>query len=132
MRRSKKLIIAGVLAAVLLFGSLGGIALAGDNDEGNVGAESGSFLDKVCAIYAEKTGVTIDQSVLQESFTEAQREMQTEAMKNRLQSLVEQGQITQQQADDYLKWEFGFGGHHGFRGGGCFFPGKFGSPAPAE
>ncbi len=141
MRRSKKLIIAGVLAAVLLFGSLGGIVLAGDNDEGNVGAESGGFLDKVCAIYAEKTGVTIDQNALQESFTEAQREMQTEAMKDRLQSLVEQGQITQQQADEYLEWEqsrpdfplgFGFGGHHGPRGGGCFFQGKFGPPAPAE
>jgi len=141
MRRSKKFIIAGMLAAVLLFGSIGGIALAGDNDEGTGGAESGGFLDKVCAIYAEKTGVTIDQDALQESFAEARREMQIEALNDRLQSLVEQGQITQEQADEYLEWEqarpdfpfgFGFGGHHGPRGGGCFFPGKFGPPAPSE
>ena len=128
MWRSKKLIVGVVLAAALLFGSLGGVALAADNeDDSQPGALFGALWDKVCAIYEEKTGDTLDQEALKDSFVQARSEMRAEALQNRLQSLVDEGQITQEQADEYLEWQqsrpdvpvqFGFRGHGGFRGMG--------------
>jgi hypothetical protein len=128
MWRSKKLIVGVVLAAVLLFGSLGGVVLAADNgDDSQPGALFGALWDKVCAIYEEKTGDTLDQEALKDSFVQARSEMRAEALQNRLQSLVNEGQITQEQADEYLEWQqsrpdvpvqFGFRGHGGFRGMG--------------
>ena len=128
MWRSKKLIVGVVLAAALLFGSLGGVVLAADNgDDSQPGALFGALWDKVCAIYEEKTGDTLDQEALKDSFVQARSELQAEALQNRLQSLVDEGQITQEQADEYLEWQqsrpdvpvqFGFRGHGGFRGMG--------------
>ena len=46
----------------------------------------------------------IDQSKLESAVTQAKTEMQTDALKNRLQTLVANGTITQDQADQYLKW----------------------------
>ncbi len=46
----------------------------------------------------------IDQSKVEAAFTQAQKEMQAEALANHLKSLVDQGTITQQQADQYQQW----------------------------
>ena len=126
MWRSKKLSIAAVLAAVMLAGSIGGVVLAADNgDDSEPEAKYEALLDRLCEIYQEKTGVAIDQVAFKDAFAQAQSEMQTEALENYLQSLVEQDKITQEQADDYLEWwqgkpdvpaRFGFGGRGGFRG----------------
>jgi putative ABC transport system permease protein len=100
MWRSKKFIIIAVLAAVVLVGSIGGVALAQTGDENNNSqAQQGALLDKVCAIYEENTGTAIDAQALQEAFAQAQSEMQDEAMDNYLQKLVEEGKITQEKAD---------------------------------
>ena len=148
MWRSKKLIVGVVLAAVLLAGSLGGVALANTgDDECSPEARFGELIDKVCAIYKDKSGGdTIDNpDALKEAFAEARSEMHPEgmpnrgemdpeALQNRLQNLFDQGKITQEQFDrmkermesmpDNLPG-FGFRGHGGFRG--------FGGPcAPAE
>ncbi len=127
MWRSKKFIIAAVLAAVLLAGSVGAVALAADNGtDSQPKARCGALLDRVCAIYQQKTGATIDQEVLKAAFAQAASEMRPEAPQNRgemkpgdmpkrpemgpedmqgwLQNLVQQGKITQGQADEYLKW----------------------------
>ena len=138
MRRSKKLIIVAVLAALILIGSIGGIALANNGDDSQPGTPFAGLLDRVCAIYKNNTGNDIDPEALANAFDQAQKEIRTEAMKNRLQSLVEQGQITQEQADQYLEWQqsrpdvpfgsdapfgFGFHGHGGPRGfGGSCLP----------
>ena len=126
MWRSKKLIIVAVLTAVMLAGTIGGVALAADNgDDSEPEAKYEALLTRVCEIYQEKTGVAIDQEALKDAFTQAQSGMRFEALENYLQSLVEQDKITQEQADDYLGWwqgrpdvpaEFGFGGRGGFRG----------------
>jgi len=127
MRRSRKLIVVAVLAAVVLAGSIGGIALA-NGDDSNPEDRFGQSLDRVCEIYQEKTGVAIDQEALKDAFAQARNEAQTEAMQNRLKSMVEEGTITQEQADEFLQWQqakpdfpfgFGFRGHCGPRG----FPG---------
>ncbi|MBM4445740.1 MAG: hypothetical protein FJ023_00060 [Chloroflexi bacterium] len=164
MWRSKKFIIFTVLAAVLLAGSIGGIALAADNgDDNQPKARCGALLDRVCEIYQQNTGTTIDQEALKEAFAQATSEMRPEVMQNRpkmgaeamqdrLQNLVNEGKITQEQAkalqewwearpsvptqeqaDALKKWMeakpdvpvgFGFPGHGGFpgKGGPCVPP----------
>jgi len=127
MRRSKKLIVVAVLAAVVLVGSIGGIVLA-NGDDSEPQARFGESLNRVCEIYQEKTGVAIDQEALKDAFAQARNEVRTEAMQNRLKSMVEEGTITQEQADEFLQWQqarpdfpfgFGFRGHRG----PCGFPG---------
>jgi len=131
------------LAALLLVGSSVGVVLAADN-----GDEAGSppeaqhwaLLDRVCEIYEENTGTTVDQQALQDAFAQARSEMRTEAMQNRLANLVDKGRITQDEADQYLEWwqlrpdvavGFGFRGRGGFCGMGG--PLGWGGPgAPTE
>jgi hypothetical protein len=105
MWRSKKFIIVTVLAAVILTGSITGVALAQTGDEDNSPqAQQEALLDKVCAIYEQNTGVAIDQEALRDAFAQVQSEMRTEAMNNYLQKLVEEDKITQEQADQYKAW----------------------------
>ena len=127
MRRGKKLLIIAVLAAVMLGGTIGGIVLANNNGDGSQpGAAFGTLWDKACAIYEQKTGVAIDQEVFKDSLAQAQSEIRDEAMQNRLQRRVEEGVMTQEQADQYKAWleskpdvpmMSGFGNSGGERGG---------------
>ena len=138
MWRSKKFILATVLGAVLLAGSIGGIALAqtenGDSDQPT------TLFDRVTAILVDK-GVDITSEQLKDAFTQAQSQMRTEALQNRLKGLVDQDKITQGEADQYLEWwqlrpdvpvGFGLRGHGGFRGMGGMrgMPGFYGPRAP--
>jgi len=142
MWRGKKWVIVVVLAVVVVAGSVAGVALAADNGDegGSAPVGDGALLDRVCQIYEKNTGTTIDPEALQDAFAQAQSEMQDEAMQNRLQNLVEQGKITQAQADQYLEWwqarpdvaaGFGCRVHGGFRGMGGP-PGWCGLTAPRE
>lgn len=133
MWRSKKFI-AIVVAAVLVIGGLvGGIVAAdtGNEDECSPGAQHAAMLARVCAIYQENTDSAIDPGELQAAFAQASSEMQDEAMQNRLQNLVEQGKITQDEADQYHEWwqakpdvsvGFGFRSHRGAPGMGKLRP----------
>jgi len=131
MWRSKKLIIATALAAVIVAGSIGGVVLAADDgDESQPEAGIETLLDRVLAIYEQNTGQAIDRAALTDAFAQAKDEMRTDALQKWLQSLVEQDKISQSQADEYFQWqqarpdfpaEFGLRGHGGFRGmRGCF------------
>jgi hypothetical protein len=76
----------------------------GSGNESQPGAKDGVLLDKVVTIYEENTGVTLDAQQLKDALSQAQTEMQTEALQSRFQDLVTQGKITQDQADQYLQW----------------------------
>ncbi|MFC1949431.1 hypothetical protein ACFLW0_04605 [Chloroflexota bacterium] len=105
MWRSKKLFIAAILAAVTLAGSIGGAVLASDNeDDSQPEAECEDMLNRVCEIYEEKTGVAIDPEILKDSFAQVTSEKQMEALEAWLETLVEEGVITQEQADQYQEW----------------------------
>ena len=108
MWRKKKFIIAAVLTTVVLLGVgvAGGSVLAQDgNGCGNQPQyQRAALLDRVCAIYEENTDTTIDQQALQDAFAQASSEMQDEAIQNRLRSMVEEGRMTQGEADKYLEW----------------------------
>ena len=136
MWRSKKSIIAVALATVVLVGVVGGTVLAQNGNEGEnqPQAQHTALLDRVCTIYEENTGNTIDSQQLKDAFAQAQGEMREEAMQNRLQYLIDQGTITQDEANQYKEWLEsrpdvpvgpGFKGRGGFRGfgGPCVPPG---------
>ena len=95
MWRRKKLIVAAVLVAVLLFGSLGGIALADDDeDNSRFGARCGAFFGKVCGIYnanPDRPG-DIDCALFEDACTQARSEMCGERPEGRPQFL---GPMTQ-------------------------------------
>lgn len=122
MRRSKKLIVITLGIAVLLVGSIGGVALA--QTDSNEGDQPGTLFDRVSAILAGE-GVSVTSDQLQAAFSQASGELRNEAMQNHLQYLVEKGKLTQEEADQYQEWlqskpegSFGFGSrsHGGFPG----------------
>ncbi len=134
MWRKKKWIIIGVLAAVVILtaGIVGAVVVNAQNPSPTVTNPQKAFADKVAAILG------IDPAKVESAFTQAQKEMQDEALTNRLNALVKQGKLTQQQADQYKQWwesrpnipaPLGPQGHMGFRGGFKGMPG-FGKIAP--
>jgi hypothetical protein len=146
MWRSKKFLLATILAVVVLLGTLGGVALAqtGNGDNSQPAAQHQALLDKVCTIYEQNTGTAISSEELQKAFTQAQSEMRDEALNTYLQGLVDKGTITQEQADQYKAWLkskpdvplapgfSGHGMHRGLGGPGGGFPGWGEPPQPTE
>jgi len=128
MWRSKKFIIGLIATVLLVSASIGGVALAqtGDEEESQLEAAINTLWDKVATILQDD-GVNITSEQLKDAFSQAQSEIRNEALKTWLQSMVAQDKITQEQADDYIKWieakpdvpfGFGFKAHGGFRGMG--------------
>jgi hypothetical protein len=136
MWRRKKLVIVAVLAAVVLVGSIGGVALANNLEDSQPRAHCEALMDRVCEIYEENTGTAIEPEALTDAFTQARDElrpegmpyrgeMDPEALQNHLQDLLNEGKITEEQYEhmknriesmpDKLPG-FGFRGHGGFRG----------------
>ncbi len=97
MWRKKKFILIALLAAtVLLVGSISGVALA------QTGSTSGGSGETLLARVAAILG--IDQQKVEDAFAQAQREMREEALDSYLKNLIDQGKITQEQADQYKVW----------------------------
>jgi len=99
-----------VLSVLLIGGIAGGMIAAADNNSSNTEAQNQTanryqaLLDRACAIYQEQTGVAINSSQLRDALEQARSEMRDDALKARLQDLVSQGKITQEQADQFLEW----------------------------
>ena len=107
MWKNKKVVLLAALAIAMLIGSVAaGVTLAqsGSGNETQANTRYEALLSKVATIYQQNTGVTIDPQQLETAFTQAQKEMQNEALQTWLQNLVTQGKITQAQADQYLQW----------------------------
>jgi len=106
MGNSKTVIIGALFATVVLVGGIGGAVLAqtGDEDVSQPVARREALLERVTEIYQENTGVAIDAQQLKDAFTQASSEMRIEALQSHIQDLVDQGKLTQEQADQYLEW----------------------------
>ena len=107
MRKSKKVVLLAALAIAVIIGSVAaGVTLAqsGNGNGTQANTQYQALLNKVATIYQQNTGVTIDPQQLETAFTQAQDELQNEALQTWLQNLVTQGKITQTQADQYLQW----------------------------
>jgi hypothetical protein len=107
----RKWFIPVVVVSVLLIGGIvGGVVVAGSDSSSNTDDQSKitdrfqAFLDRVCAIYEEKTGVAIDSEQLKDALAQARSEIREEALESWLQNLVEEDKITQEEADQYLEW----------------------------
>lgn len=95
MRKSWKVVLAALLSAVLVGTVVGGaVAQTATGDK----SPANTLLSRVAQILG------IDQQKLEDAFNQAQKEMQAEALDARLKNLVDQGTITQQQADQYKEW----------------------------
>lgn len=131
MKKSKKFVIALALGAAILAGSLGGVVLAADNgDEIKSTTKTEILLDKVATNYFGLTGEELDIEALQNAFGQARDDLRAEALQDRLDNLVAEGVITQEEADEWSSWwdlkpdisvGFGMRGHGRFlgMGGSC-------------
>jgi len=105
MWRSKKFIIVGALIAVVLIGGTAGAVLANDDEtETQPEAQCDALLERVCEIYEDNTGVVIDADDLKDAFAQAASEKRDAALQSFLDKLVEEGTITQEEADQYMEW----------------------------
>jgi len=108
--RKHKWFIPVVLSVVLIGGITGRVVVAADDSSGTVDQQSQladrnqQLLDRACAIYQENTGTAVDSEQFKAALNQAQGELQEEALESRLQDLVENGKLTQEEADNYLEW----------------------------
>ena len=118
MRFTKRwLAIGGVVLALVIAASIGSIAVMADTSGSTTNPTTAAatppatatsagqtFLDKVVAIYQQNTGVTLNETALQNAITQAKREVSTAELQSKLQSLVSAGKLTQDQANQILSW----------------------------
>lgn len=106
MWRTKKFILILTLAILALVGGTTGAVMAatGDGTETQAETQREALLDRICEIYEENTGVAIDPDQLQSAFDQAADEMLQQVLVDRLQQLVDEGEITQEEADELLEW----------------------------
>jgi len=108
--RKRKWFIPVVLSIVVIGGIAGGVMVAADDGSGNVDQQNQltdrhqELLDRACAIYQENTGVAIDSEQFKAALDQAQSELQEQALESRLNDLVLNGKMTQEEADQYLEW----------------------------
>ena len=108
MWRRKKFILIGLLATIVLVGSIGGVALAQTDNRDNsqpkvlLASDNATQSNTLLARVAKILG--IDQQKVEDAFTQARTEMRDEALDNYLNNLVDEGKITQEQADQYKTW----------------------------
>ena len=129
----RKWLIIPALAALLLTGAIAGTAFAQSESD-----DDSSPVSRFVEILADKLGVGEEE--LETALEETKEELQAERkaaweqqLRDKLAAMVEEGKITQEQADEYLDWRldppelasgkfgkkfaFGTGHHRGKRGG---------------
>ena len=143
MLRNKKWIIVGVVGVVvvLVAGVVGAVVIHAQSPTPPTSANTTlgkAFADRVATILGA------DPAKVEAAFTQAQKDMQNEALKSRLDALVKANKITQAQEDQYLQWwnsrpnvQIGPGGKMGqmgqmgpMMGGQGFKDGFHGMPRP--
>jgi hypothetical protein len=95
MKRKILLPAAAAMVAIAIF--TGGAVMAQENGTGETGVVQ-SFASRVAAI------LNLPEADVQSAMEQAQTEMRDEAARSRLDSMVEQGRLTQAQADEYFDW----------------------------
>ena len=136
MKKKIFLPVTATMFALAIF--TGGAVMAQTNGNGETGVLQ-SFASRVAAI------LDLPETDVQNAMDQARKDMQDEATKSFLDSMVEQGRLTQPQADEYYQWYqsrpegipgfgdrgpgFEFRGHGHRHGYGMKGPGgRFGAP----
>ena len=129
----RKWLVIPTLAALLVTGAIAGTAFAQSESD-----DDSSSVSRFVEILADKLGIGEEevQTALEETKEELQAEREAareQQLRDKLAAMVEEGAITQEQADEYLDWyldppelasgkfgkkfAFGTGHHRGKRGG---------------
>ncbi|OGN91275.1 MAG: hypothetical protein A2Z70_02865 [Chloroflexi bacterium RBG_13_48_17] len=95
MKKIHKIVFATVLVAVMLIASMPVIALA---QEGENPEHQSALMSQVAEILG------IDQQDLENALKQAQTELREETLDARLQELITEGTLTQEQADEFKSW----------------------------
>jgi len=103
-RFKKKPLVISLIAIAAAVGITTGVVFAQDEAETQPEAQHEALLERVCGIYEDNTGVAIEPEALKDAFVAAQGEMMAEAMESYLDKLVEEGRITQEEADQLKEW----------------------------
>ncbi len=96
-RKKKWIIVAVVAATLLLVGGMSSVALAQTGSTDNT-TSGKTLLARVATILG------IDQQKVEDAFAQAQSDMRDEALDSRLQKLVDEGKITEEEAVQYKAW----------------------------
>ena len=99
----KKYMKFGVIAIAAILALTAGItavafAQSPDSEADSDGGPGQVLISKVAAILG------LDEEVVADAFAQARSEMMEEAQASRLQNLIDQGVITQEEADQYQEW----------------------------
>jgi len=95
LKKIHKIVFATVLVAVMLIASMPVIALA---QEGENPEHQSALMSQVAEILG------IDQQDLENALKQAQTELREETLDARLQELITEGTLTQEQADEFKSW----------------------------
>jgi hypothetical protein len=99
------IIAATAIALIIAAGITAGFAYAGTSTPTTAPTANTTRVDPQKTLYTKvATILGIDESKLESAFNQAQKDIQNEDLTNRLNSMVQNGTITQAQADAYLKW----------------------------
>jgi hypothetical protein len=129
MKKPRWLVV-GLLTRVMAVGVMGGTALAHTNGE-----DGSTPIQSVASRVAGILGLA--ETDVQDAMNQVRTEMQNDILQRMLNHKVEQGLITQEQADEYLGWYLsrpeGLSPrrHLGFRGFGGFNHGRHHEFAPS-
>jgi len=107
MSKRRKLVLTAVAVILVIGGVLGGAAIAAARHDETLPqeqAQENTLLDKIAEIYEENTGTALDTEELKSAFQQARRELNAERQQAILDRLVEEGIITQEEADEYQAW----------------------------
>jgi len=104
MSRRKKIILSVLLSTAAVIGITAGGVFADSETDTDAPAGHEALLERVCEIYEDNTGVAIEPEALSEALAEANQAMMAEAKEARLDRLVEEGVITQEEADQFTEW----------------------------
>jgi hypothetical protein len=95
LKKIHKIVLATVLVAVMLITSMPAIVMA---QEGAIPERQGATTAKVAEILG------IDQQDLENALKQARMELREETLDARLQELIAEGTLTQEQADEFKSW----------------------------
>jgi hypothetical protein len=97
MKMNKRWFLVPAIAVMLAIGVItAGATLAQETDTGD--SAISNLASRVARI------LNLDEAQVQDAVDQALREMRDESVRNKLNELVEQGRITQEQADEYFAW----------------------------
>ncbi len=107
MKRGKKIALIALMAVVALAGTIGGVAVAQSGDEETTTTSETArfaYLERVCEIYQEKTGVSIDADTLKDALCQAGDEQREQVRNQFRQRLIDEGILTEEQLTELEAW----------------------------